>query len=174
VRTARLTPVAIATPIVTHENTTLQRGLHYVGERAGKLAAEAEPLDQSQRHHQHAGCGAPCGIRRHQAHAQRGAGHHENRSEEHAAAPVPIAKVAEDDTAGRASQVAGREGRERNHQRDQGRWVREDGVGDVLREDTEDDEVVELERSAEAGQQHDAPARSADTCRVARRRRSKI
>jgi hypothetical protein len=35
-------------------------------------------------------------------------------------------------------------------------------VGDVLREDAEDDEVVELERAAEAGEQHDAPASRAD------------
>src|SRR5204863_7130240 len=44
---------------------------------------------------------------------------------------------------------------ERRHQRHGRRGVGEDGVGDVLGEHAEDDEVVELERAAEAGEQDD-------------------
>src|SRR5262249_34964640 len=58
----------------------------------------------------------------------------------------------------RASEIAGGERGERRHQRDDRRRGRKDGVPDVLREDPEDDEVVELERAAEAGEEHDPPA----------------
>ena len=51
--------------------------------------------------------------RRHQPHAERGARHDEDRDQEHAAAAVPIAEVAEHDAADRPGQVAGGEGGER-------------------------------------------------------------
>src|SRR5262249_28291404 len=41
------------------------------------------------------------------------------------------------------------------------------GVCNVAREDAEDDEVVELERAAEAGEKHNAPAGNAETTRFA-------
>ena len=146
-----------------------RRGFDDVGQRARELAAETEPLHQPQHHHQHAGRRAPGGERRHQAHAERRARHDEDRDQEDAAAAVAIAEVAEDDAADWAGQVAGREGGERHHQGDERRRIGEDGVGDVFREDAEDDEVVELERAAEAGEQHDSPPCRADARSGSRR-----
>ena len=136
-----------------------RRGLDHVGERTGQLAAEAEALHQAQRHHQRARRNAPLGMRRNESHTQRGARHHEHRPEEHTPPTVTIPVVTEDDTAEGPDQVAGGKGRERRHQRDQQRAARKNRVGDVAGEDAENDEIVELERAAKAGEQDDAPAR---------------
>ena len=145
-----------------HERRDPRSGLDDIGERAGQLAAETEALHQPQRHHQRAGRDAPLRVRRHESHAERRARHHEHRPQEHPAPAVAIAVVAEDDAADRPREVAGRKCRERRHQRYERRAAGKDGVGDVAREDAEDDEVVELERAAEAGEQHDAPAGGGD------------
>ena len=79
-------------------------------------------------------------------------------------AAVAIAVVAEDDAADRPGEVAGRERGKRRHQRDERRSAGKERVGDVAREDAEDDEVVELERAAEAGEQNDAPAGGIHYC----------
>ena len=52
---------------------------------------------------------------------------------------------------------------EGHHQRDEWGRIREDGVGDVFREHAEDDEIVKLERAAEARKQHDSPPGGADS-----------
>ena len=67
--------------------------------------------------------------------------------------------MAEDDAADRPREIAGGKRRERRHQRDERiAALGKTAVGDVAREHAEDDEVVELERAAEAGEQHDPPA----------------
>src|SRR5205814_9533183 len=80
------------------------------------------------------------------------------------------AEMAEDDAADRPREIAGGKGTEGNDQRDERRGIRKDGVGDVFRENSENHEIVELERAAEAGEQHDAPAANADACGVRRHR----
>src|SRR5262249_44472284 len=74
----------------------------------------------------------------------------------------------EDDAADRAGQIACRKSGERGHQRHDDRRAWKERVSDVLGEDAEDDEVIELERTAKTRQQHDAPAAQAES--VARRR----
>ena len=66
--------------------------------------------------------------------------------------------------------VPGRERAERGHQRGEGVGAREDRVGDVLGEDPEDDEIIELERAPEAGEDDGAASRrrersDGDMCR---------
>ena len=141
-----------------HKRCDPRSGFDDVGERAGQLAAKTEALHDPQRNHQRAGGDAPPLVRRHEPHARGCQRHDENRPEEHLAAPVAIAKVAEDDAADRAGEIAGRERGKRGHQRNERRAAGKKRVGNVAREDAENDEVVELQRAAEAGEQDDAPA----------------
>jgi hypothetical protein len=80
----------------------------------------------------------------------------------HTAPSVAIAVMAEHDAADRPREIAGGKRGKRGHQGRERRARGKDGVGDVTGEDAEDDEVVELERAAQAGKQHDAPAGSRD------------
>src|SRR5215510_5974657 len=66
--------------------------------------------------------------------------------------------MAEDDAPDRSGNVASRKRREGRHQRHERRATRKDRVGNVTSEDAEDYEVVELEGTAEAGEQDNAPA----------------
>jgi len=66
--------------------------------------------------------------------------------------------VAEHDAADRPREIAGRERGKRGHQRHERRAAGKQRVGYVAREDAEDDEIVELQRAAEAGEQYDSPA----------------
>ena len=77
--------------------------------------------------------------------------------------------MTEHDAADGTREVARGERRERNHQRDERRGIGKDRVGDVLCENTEDDEIVELERAAQAREQHDTPTGRADAARGERR-----
>ena len=144
------------------ERRNPRRGLNDVGQRAGQLATEAEALQQPEHHHQETGRHAPLRIGRHQAHAQCRRRHHEHRPQEHRAPAIAIAVVGKHDAAERARQVAHGKRRERRHQRRDRRRAGEYGRGDVAGEHAEDDEVVELERAAKAGQQHDAPSGRGD------------
>ena len=65
--------------------------------------------------------------------------------------------MAEHDATEGTRQIASGERGKRHYQGDERRGIREDGVGDVFREDAEDDEVVELEGATEAREQDDAP-----------------
>jgi hypothetical protein len=78
---------------------------------------------------------------------------------------VTIAVVAEDDAADRPGEVAGRKGRKRRHQRDDRVAGGKHRRCDVSGEHAEDHEVVELERAAKTGQQHDPPAGGVDPFR---------
>jgi hypothetical protein len=55
-----------------HERRTAGRRFHDIGERARQLAAQTESLQQSQRHHGHAGPCTPHRKWRHEPHAERG------------------------------------------------------------------------------------------------------
>ena len=147
------------------ERRNPRRGFDDVGQRARQLAAEAESLHDTKRHEQRARRHAPGGVGWHEAHSERRARHDENRNQEHAAPAVAIAKVAEDDAADRSREVADREGAERHHQRHQRRRVGKNRVRDVFGEDTEDDEVVELQCPAEAGEQDNPPPGRTDALR---------
>ena len=148
-----------------HQRRKPRRRFDNVGERARQLAAEAEALDQPKQHDRRARDCAPPGVRRHETHAERRAGHDEHRPQEHSPSAVPIAVVTENDAADRPREVAGGKGAERRHQRHDRRCARKERVGNVLREDAEDDEVVELEGAAQTGEQNNAPA-----CGAQRRR----
>ena len=75
--------------------------------------------------------------------------------------------MAEHDAADRPRQVAGGERRRKTAiSETSGSVGRKYRVGDVAREDAEDDEVVELERAAEAGEQDDPPAGGCDAIRI--------
>jgi hypothetical protein len=66
--------------------------------------------------------------------------------------------MAEEEAADRPRQVPGGKGREGGHQRNEQRAGGKDRRGDVAREDSEHDEVVELERAAETREDDDLPS----------------
>src|SRR5690349_10631502 len=66
--------------------------------------------------------------------------------------------MTEDNTADGTCEVAGSKRRKRSHERGDRRSARKERIGDIAREDAEDDEIVELQRAAKAGQEDDAPA----------------
>jgi hypothetical protein len=134
-----------------------RRRLGHVGDRTGQFAAEAEALDQPQQHHQHARRHAPGGVARQQSHADRAARHYQDRRDEHRPPPVAIAEMAEDDAADRAGEIADREDRERQDERNERIARGKEGRADILGEHRVDDEIVEFERAAEAGEEDDAP-----------------
>ena len=125
-------------------------GFDHVGDGTRQLAAEAEALRQPQEHDDKA-CGkAPRGIGRDDADAERGGGGHEDRREEHAAAPELIAEAAEHEAAERTGEVSDCERRERHHEGHERILAGKERAADLRREDAEDHEVVVLERAAEA------------------------
>src|SRR6185295_12355854 len=113
---------------------------------------KTEPLREPQQHHDDAGRDAPRRVGRHDADAERRGGGDEDRGEKDAAAPELVAEAPEHEPADRTREVPDRERRERDHQRDERILAGEKGAAYLRREDAEDDEVVVLERAAEAGE----------------------
>src|SRR6185295_594432 len=104
-----------------------------------------------------AGGDAPRRVGRHEADAERRGGGNENRGEKDAAPAELVAEASEHEAADRPREVADGERGERRHERDERILAGEEGAADLRREDAEDDEVVVLERAAEAGEENHAP-----------------
>jgi hypothetical protein len=141
------------------EAGTARRGFDHVRDRARQFAAQTEALDDAQHDQQNRRGDAPLRIRRQQADADRGAGHCENRDDQHLAAADLVADMAEEDATQRPREIADREYAEGHDQRHGRVVVGVEIAADVLRELAVDDEVVEFERAAQTGQQNHAPVR---------------
>ncbi|MNE33197.1 hypothetical protein D3C80_1268530 [compost metagenome] len=117
------------------------------------FAADCRALDHAHQQQQDRCPHADLRISRQQAHDQGRQGHHEDAQGEHLLAPEQVTEVGHDDAAQRPRQVAGGEDAERLHQpQPLGHVGREEQLAHHRGEEHEDDEIVELQRTAQGGQ----------------------
>ena len=153
-RHAHLRPARVeaAAPVVP--------GLQRHQDRTAPLAAEAQPLDEPQRHQHDRRPHPDRRVGRHQADRERGDAHHQQRDDEDVLAAELVAVVAEDhaaEGAGDEPHRVGREGQQGAHERLEA--GEEQLVEHQRRGGAVDEEVVPLQRRPDQARDDDAAHR---------------